>query len=53
MSPYLLKDSCIQTDRYKTNKQTCARGVMIIVKGNRHGDRSSNTGQVYFHFAEH
>ncbi len=30
-----------------------ARGVMVIVVGNGHGDTSSNPGRDWLHFTEH
>ena len=30
-----------------------ARGVMVIVVGNGHGDTSSNTGRDWLHFTQH
>ena len=30
-----------------------ARGVMVIVVGNRHGDTSSNSGRDRLHFTKH
>ena len=30
-----------------------ARGVMVIVVGNGHGDTSSNPGQDWLHFTKH
>ena len=32
---------------------TCARGVMVIVVGNEHGDMSSNPGRDWLHFTYH
>ena len=32
------------------NKETRARGVMVIVVGNGHGDTSSNPGRDWLHF---
>ena len=37
-----------QQSRDKT--KGCARGVMVIVVGNGHGDTSSNPGQDWLHF---
>ena len=33
-----------------SNQGGGARGVMVIVVGNRHGDTSSNPGPGYLHF---
>ena len=35
----------------KIHRSTCARGVMVIVVENGHGDTSSNPGLIAFHMA--
>ena len=39
-----------QTDN---EKRRGARGVMVIVEGNGHGDTSSNRGRNWLHFTYH
>ena len=34
--------------KHSTIRKGGGRGVMVIVVGNEHGDRSSNPGQVYW-----
>ena len=40
----------VESTHCGSNKGFCARGVMVIVVGNEHGDTSSNPGRDWSHF---
>ena len=40
----------LQVLLYTTNSDGGARGVIVIVVGNEHGDTSSNPGRDWLHF---
>ena len=54
-SSWSIKPDLVLVILLDSNDLSCggARGVMVIVTGNGHGDASSNPGQDWLHFAEH
>ena len=51
---FIVVKACVGTAIFygwvDNKKEKCARGVMVIVVGNGHGDMSSNSGQDWLHF---
>ena len=48
--PMALKNISLSVITYVYSGHRSARGVIVIVVGNRHGDTSSNPGRDWLHF---